>query len=73
MADVQTDSELTTAYEGPLPRPIDNQGAAVLGVDIANGNNSFSTFYEGAIVAGYPANATEEAVLQNIKAVGYGQ
>ena len=28
-------------------------------------------FYEGAIVAGYPSNATDLAVLKNVKAVGY--
>jgi hypothetical protein len=34
---------------------------------------SWGTFYEGAIVAGFPAEDTDEAVLQNIKAVAYGQ
>ena len=31
------------------------------------------TFYEGAIVAGFPADDTEVSVLRNIQAVGYGR
>ena len=73
MADLQTANELTTAYEGPLPKAMDNQGAVVIGVGGDNSNNSWGTFYEGAIVTGYPADATELAVMQNLKAVGYGQ
>jgi hypothetical protein len=71
MADVSSASALTTAYAGALPKAMDNQGAIVLGVGGDNSNNSYSTFYEGAVVAGFPADATEEAVLQNITAVGY--
>lgn len=73
MADLQSASDLTTAYEGPLPKPMDNQGAVVIGVGGDNSNNSWGTFYEGAIVKGYPADATELAVMQNVKAAGYGQ
>jgi hypothetical protein len=73
MADLQTATDLTTAYEGALPKPMDNQGAVVLGVGGDNSNNSFGTFYEGAIVAGYPSNDAERAVMQNIQAVGYGR
>jgi hypothetical protein len=73
MADVQTAEEATTAYAGPLPKALDNQGAVVLGVDIDNSNNAWSTFYEGAIVAGYPSDATEDAILKNIQAARYGQ
>jgi non-reducing end alpha-L-arabinofuranosidase len=73
MADVSTATMLTTAYEGPLPKPMDNQGAVVIGVGGDNSNNSWGTFYEGAIVAGYPTAATEDAVMQNVKAVGYGR
>jgi hypothetical protein len=73
MADIESATDLTTAFEGPLPKPMDNQGAVVLGVGGDNSNNSFGTFYEGAIVAGYPSNDAERAVLQNIQSAGYGR
>jgi hypothetical protein len=73
MANAATASTLTTAYAGGLPRTLDNQGGIVLGVGANNDNNERSTFYEGAIVAGYPADATQNAVFQNVKAAGYGQ
>jgi hypothetical protein len=73
MANVDTASTLTTAYEGALPKTMDNQGGIVLGVGAENSNNSWGTFYEGAIVSGYPTAATELAVMQNIQALGYGQ
>jgi hypothetical protein len=75
MADIATATALTTAYEGPYPsnKHPDHQGAVVLGVGGDNSNNSEGTFYEGAIVKGYPAAATELAVMQNIQAVGYGK
>jgi hypothetical protein len=73
MADVSTATELKTAYQGPLPKPMDNQGAVVIGVGGDNSNYSFGTFYEGAIVAGFPPDTAENAILQNIKAAGYGQ
>jgi non-reducing end alpha-L-arabinofuranosidase len=73
MADVESATDVTTAYEGALPKPMDNQGAVVLGVGGDNSNNSFGTFYEGAIVSGYPSNDAERAVLQNIQSAGYGQ
>jgi non-reducing end alpha-L-arabinofuranosidase len=79
MADLSTADELTVAFEGGLPRDgnnikgRDNQGAIVLGVGGDNSNNSWGTFYEGAVVAGYPLPATELAVMQNVKAAGYGQ
>jgi hypothetical protein len=75
MANLMTASTLTTAYDGPFPTGVvnDKEGAIVLGVGSDNSNSSWGTFYEGAIVAGYPAAATELAVMQNLKAVGYGQ
>jgi hypothetical protein len=48
-----------------------HKGGIVLGVGGDNSNNSMGTFYEGAIVAGYPKNETEAAVMKNIKDVGY--
>jgi non-reducing end alpha-L-arabinofuranosidase len=73
MADMQSATSLTTAYRGALPKPMDNKGGIVLGVAGDNSNNSFGTFYEGAIVAGYPTDATELAVFNNIRAVGYSR
>ncbi len=75
MADVATATTVTTAYAGNYPqgKHLDAKGAVVLGVGGDNSNNSFSTFYEGAIVQGYPPDASEDAVLRNIKALGYGQ
>jgi non-reducing end alpha-L-arabinofuranosidase len=73
MADLQPATDLTTAYEGPLPKPMDSQGAVVIGVGGDNSNNSFGTFFEGAIVAGYPSNEIELAVMQNVQAAGYEQ
>ena len=70
-ADLQTATNITTSYQGAMPKPISNIGAIVLGVGGDNSNNSWGTFYEGAIVAGYPTDATELAVFNNIKAVGY--
>jgi len=71
MADVTTATAVTTAAQGASPRPLFYGGAVVLGIDAYNSNDSWGTFYEGAIVAGFPADDTEHAVLQNIKAVGY--
>jgi hypothetical protein len=75
MADIQTATMVTTAYAGNYPagKHLDAKGAVVLGVGGDNSNNSWSTFYEGAIVQGYPPDASEDAVMQNLKALGYGQ
>jgi hypothetical protein len=52
------------------------QGAIDLGSGgdccATNTNLSVGTFYEGAIVAGYPSDATDNAVQANIVAAGYG-
>jgi non-reducing end alpha-L-arabinofuranosidase len=81
MANASTATEVQTAHRGPYPKlsfpngahGADNQGAVVLGVGGDNSNNSFGTFYEGAVVAGFPDDATELAVMQNIQAARYGQ
>jgi hypothetical protein len=72
-ANVATATDLTTAYEGALPKPMDNQGGIVIGVGGDNSNNSAGTFYEGAIVAGYPTNEVDLAVMTNLKTAGYGK
>jgi hypothetical protein len=73
MADVKGASSVTTAYAGALAKVIYNAGGVALGVSHANENNSFGTFYEGAIVAGFPSDETENAVFQNIQELGYGE
>jgi hypothetical protein len=75
-----TTGTLNTYYKGALPggkNPMQKQGAIVLGSGgdccYSNNNASQGTFYEGAIVAGYPSDATDEAVHMNIVNAGYGK
>jgi hypothetical protein len=70
---------LTTLWDGALPpgySPMKKQGAIILGSGgdccANNTNQSEGTFYEGALVAGYPSNATDDAVQANIAQAGYG-
>jgi hypothetical protein len=72
---------LTTLWNGSLPpgySPMKQQGAIDLGTGGdcckpgGGANLSAGTFYEGAIVSGYPSDATENAVQANIVAAGYG-
>ena len=53
-ADVKSATDMATAYEGGMPKPMSNLGGIVLGVGGDNSNNSWGTFYEGAIVSGIP-------------------
>jgi hypothetical protein len=71
---------LTTMYDGALPpgyNPMKKQGAIILGSGGdcckpgGGANLSAGTFYEGAMVSGYPSDATENAVQANIVAAGY--
>ena len=73
MADVATAADLTTAYDGNIPsgKTWGNAGGIVLGVGGDNSNNSWGTFYEGAVTNGSPTNATDLLIMKNIKAVGY--
>jgi hypothetical protein len=75
MADIKTATDLTTAYDGAIPsgKTWGNAGGLVLGVGGDNSNNSWGTFYEGAVTNGAPSNATDLAVMQNIQAAGYGK
>jgi len=73
MADVTTAENVTTAYQGPISWAVIHGGSVILGIDGSNSNTSWGTFYEGAIVAGFPADDTELSVLRNIRAVGYGR
>jgi len=73
MADAATATDLVTAFDGKAPPSggFDNQGGILLGIGGDNSNNSFGTFYEGAMVAGLPTDATDLAVFKNVQAVGY--
>jgi len=71
---------LYTLYDGSLPNgynPMKKQGAIVLGSGGdcckpgGGANLSAGTFYEGAMVTGYPSDATENAVQASIVAAGY--
>ncbi|WP_169950876.1 arabinofuranosidase catalytic domain-containing protein [Microbispora sp. H11081] len=71
---------LYTLYDGALPNgysPMKKQGAIILGSGgdcckpDGGANLSAGTFYEGAIVAGYPSDATENAVQADVIAAGY--
>ena len=73
MADVTTAGAVTTAYQGVPPALVLHAGSVILGIDGNNSNYGRGTFYEGAIVAGLPADDTELSVLRNIQAVGYGR
>jgi hypothetical protein len=73
---------LTTLWDGSLPNgysPMRKQGAIVLGSGGdcckpgGGANLSAGTFYEGAIVSGYPSDATENAVQANIVAALYAR
>ncbi|WP_432933453.1 arabinofuranosidase catalytic domain-containing protein [Microbispora sp. CA-135349] len=69
---------MTTLWDGSLPRgysPMKKQGAIILGSGgdccATNTNLSQGTFYEGAIVSGYPSDATDNAVQADVVAAGY--
>lgn len=71
---------LNTYYQGALPagkNPMKKEGAVLLGAGgdccYSNNNASEGTFYEGAIVSGYPSDATDAAIHANIVETGYGQ
>ncbi len=64
---------LTTAYDGGLPKTLNSPGGIILGIGGDNSNSSQGTFFEGAITAGRPSDATDAAVLANAQAANYGQ
>ncbi|HET7545677.1 MAG TPA: arabinofuranosidase catalytic domain-containing protein [Polyangiaceae bacterium] len=73
MANIATATDLTTAYDGAIPsgKTWGNAGGITLGVGGDNSNNSWGTFYEGALTNGSPSNATDLLIMKNIQAVGY--
>jgi hypothetical protein len=72
-----TTGTLGSFYKGKLPYTQAKEGAIVLGSGgdccYSNTTASQGTFYEGAIVAGYPDDTTDDAVQANIIAAKYGQ
>ena len=65
---------LETAYDGALPVTLGSmKGGIILGIGTDNSNSSQGTLFEGAITAGRPADATDDAVLKNLQAIGYGK
>jgi hypothetical protein len=66
---------LTTPYSGALPNgysPMKTDSSLLLGTGGDNSVSGVGEFFEGAIIAGYPSDATENAVQANITAAGYG-
>lgn len=65
---------LTTAYDGNTPATLRwaMHGGIVLGIGGDNSNSSQGTFFEGAITAGRPSDATDDLILKNVQAAGYG-
>jgi len=68
------DGRLQTLHEGPRPpgyKPMNKQGAIILGIGGDNSCSAIGTFYEGAMTASYTTDATDDAVQANIVAAGY--
>jgi hypothetical protein len=66
---------LTTAYSGALPNgynPMKVQPSIELGTGGDNSPMGKGEFFEGAVTAGFPSDATENAVQANLVAAGYG-
>jgi hypothetical protein len=63
---------LITAYDGAAPTTWKMGGAIILGIGGDNSNSSYGTFFEGAITAGRPTNATDSLVLRNVQSARYG-
>jgi hypothetical protein len=72
---------LSTLWNSNLPSgwyPMKKQGAIILGCGGdcckpgGGANCSKGTFYEGAMVTGYPTDTTENSVQANIVSAGYG-
>jgi len=69
-----TAGRLTTWYRGRLPTgysPMHKEGSIVLGTGGDNSNMAIGSFFEGAIVSGYPTEAADDAVQSNIVSVRY--
>jgi len=66
--------DFTTPYDGAIPfASWTMQGGIILGLGEDGSNSSLGTFFEGAITAGRPSDATDAAVLANVQAAKYGR
>jgi hypothetical protein len=63
---------LVTALNRTPPFTWQVPGGITLGIGGDNSNSSNGTFYEGCIVNGRPSDATDAAVLNNVRLAGYG-
>jgi hypothetical protein len=74
-----TTGNVATAYDGAAPDVFAGSGdwqmdgGIGLGIGGDNSNHAAGTFLEGAITAGRPSDETDQAVHENVKAMGYGQ
>jgi len=64
---------LTTGNNSGLPKTLNHPGGIILGIGGDNSNSSQGTFFEGAITAGQPSDATDALVFANVQAAKYGQ
>jgi hypothetical protein len=67
---------LSTYYNGARPtvkgyNPMSKEGSIILGIGGDNSISGQGTFYEGVMTTGYPTDATENAVQDNIVAAKY--
>ncbi|MFG2037128.1 arabinofuranosidase catalytic domain-containing protein [Dactylosporangium sp. NPDC048998] len=67
---------LSTWWSGALPNrggyvPMHQEGGIILGTGGDNSNWNMGTFFEGAMVYGYPTDAAENSVQANVVSVGY--
>ena len=51
--------------------PMKVQPSILLGTGGDNSNGAYGEFFEGAVTAGFPSDATENAVQANLAAAGY--
>jgi non-reducing end alpha-L-arabinofuranosidase len=69
-----TSGGLTTPYSGALPRgysPMKLESSLLLGTGGDNSHSGQGEFFEGAITAGFPTDATENAVQASVVAAAY--
>jgi hypothetical protein len=69
-----TSGGLTTTFSGPLPNgysPMRTDSSLLLGTGGDNSVTGVGYFFEGAVISGYPSDATESAVQNNITTAGY--
>ncbi|WP_027346594.1 arabinofuranosidase catalytic domain-containing protein [Hamadaea tsunoensis] len=65
---------LTTTFSGPLPNgysPMKVDSSLLLGTGGDNSVSGVGYFFEGAVISGFPSDATENAVQADITAAAY--